>query len=79
MSTIMLWVVGAVLIITNLAMRAQIRQLEACLRALRDPKEQLLYLRQQAAYNDKMAALKALRKKHPELSLTEANQLWQQI
>lgn len=75
----MLWIVGAILLTTNLVMRAQIRQLEACLRALRDSKEQLLYLRQQAAHNDKMAALKALRKKYPELSLTEANQLWQQI
>jgi uncharacterized membrane protein (DUF2068 family) len=39
------------------------------------------YLRQQAklSQNNKMASIKALRKQYPELSLIEANNLWQQI
>jgi len=39
----------------------------------------LRFLRQQAVQKEKVPAIKALRKQYPELSLIEANNLWQQI
>ncbi|WP_372842901.1 hypothetical protein [Psychrobacter sp.] len=81
MSTIIIWVIGAGLLLINIALRTQILQLKAHLEALRNPKEQINYLRQQAtlSQNNKMASIKALRKQYPEISLIEANHLWQQI
>lgn len=78
MSDIVIYIVGALLLLTNIAMRLHIRQLEARLRALSNPQERLAYLRTLSVKNDKIAAIKALRKQYPELSLIEANQLWQQ-
>ncbi len=81
MSTIVIWVVGAGLLLINIILRTRILQLEAHLKALRDPQEQLAYMRKQAklTQNNKIAAIKALRKQYPELSLIEANKLWQQL
>ena len=81
MSTIIIWFMGEGLLLMNIALRTQILQLKAHLKALRNPKEQMDYLRQQAKLNqnNKMASIKALRKQYPELSLIEANNLWQQI
>lgn len=81
MSTIIIWVIGAGLLLINIALRTQILQLKAHLKALRNPKEKINYLRQQAtlSQNNKMASIKALRKQYPEISLIEANHLWQQI
>ena len=81
MSTIIIWVIGAGLLLMNIALRTEVLQLKAHLKALRNPKEQMDYLRQQAklSQNNKMASIKALRKQYPELSLIEANTLWQQI
>jgi hypothetical protein len=42
------------------------------------PQDQLDYLRELAKTKDKVAAIKALRKQYPELSLIQAVQLWQQ-
>ena len=56
----------------------RIRQLETRLRQLSSAEEQLAYLREQLAHQDKIAAIKALRAQYPELSLTEALQLWEQ-
>lgn len=78
MSDIVVYIVGALLLLTNIAMCLHIRQLEARLRGLSNPQEQLAYLRTLSVKNDKIAAIKALRKQYPELSLIEANQLWQQ-
>ena len=81
MSTIVIWVIGVGLLLMNIALRTQILQLKAHLKALRNPKEQIDYLRKQAklSQNNKVASIKALRKQYPELSLIEANNLWQQI
>lgn len=81
MLTIIIWVVGAALLLINIVLRTRILQLEAHLKALRDPQEQLTYLRKQAKLtdNNKVAAIKALRKKYPEISLIEANKLWQHV
>ena len=81
MSTIVIWVIGAGLLLMNIALRTQILQLKAHLKALRNPKEQMDYLRKQAklSQNNKVTSIKALRKQYPELSLIEANNLWQQI
>ena len=78
MLTIIIWAVGAGLLLINIMLRTRILRLEARLKELTNPKEHLLYLRQHAAQHNKAAAIKALRKKYPELSLLEANKLWQQ-
>lgn len=78
MSTITIWVVGAILLLINIMLRTRILQLEARLRELSSPQEQLAYLREHLPSDNKIAAIKALRKKYPELSLVEANKLWQQ-
>lgn len=79
MSTLIIWVMGAGLLLINIILRTRILRLEARLKELSNPQEQLAFLRQQAAQKDKILAIKALRKQYPELSLIEANQLWQQI
>ena len=79
MSALIIWVMGAILLLINIMLRTRILRLEARLKELSNPQEQLAFLRQQAAQKDKVLALKALRKQYPELSLIEANKLWQQI
>ncbi|WP_394124868.1 hypothetical protein [Psychrobacter nivimaris] len=79
MSALIIWVMGAILLLINIMLRTRILRLEARLKELGNPQEQLAFLRQQAAQKDKVPALKALRKQYPELSLIEANKLWQQI
>lgn len=79
MSALIIWAMGAVLLLINIMLRTRILRLEARLKELSNPKEQLAFLRQQAAKKDKVQALKALRKQYPELSLIEANKLWQQV
>jgi len=79
MSALIIWVMGAILLLINIMLRTRILRLESRLKELSNPKEQLAFLRQQAATKDKVQALKALRKQYPELSLIEANKLWQQV
>ncbi len=79
MSALIIWVMGAVLLLINIMLRTRILRLEARLKELSNPQEQLAFLRQQAKQKDKVPALKALRKQYPELSLIEANKLWQQV
>ncbi len=79
MSALIIWVMGAVLLLINIMLRTRILRLEARLKELSNPQEQLTFLRQQAAQKDKVPALKVLRKQYPELSLIEANKLWQQV
>ncbi|MGM8888950.1 MULTISPECIES: hypothetical protein [unclassified Psychrobacter] len=81
MSTLIIWVMGAGLLLINIILRTRILRLEASLKALRGSQEYLTYLHKQAqtTQNNKVAAIKALRKKYPELSLIEANKLWQQV
>ena len=79
MSVLIVWVMGAALLLINIMLRTRILRLEARLTELSNPKEQLAFLRQQAAQKEKVAAIKALRKQYPELSLIEANKMWQQI
>lgn len=81
MSTLVIWIMGAGLLLINIILRTRLLRLEASLKALRGPQEYLSYLHNQAktTQNNKVAAIKALRKKYPELSLIEANKLWQQI
>ena len=79
MSTLIIWMMGAGLLLINIVLRTRILRLEARLKELSNPQEQLAFLRQQAVQKDKVPAIKALRKQYPELSLIEANKLWQQI
>ena len=79
MSTLIIWVMGAGLLLVNIMLRTRILRLEARLKELSSPQEQLAFLRQQAVQKDKIPAIKALRKQYPELSLIEANNLWKQI
>ena len=79
MSTLIIWMMGAGLLLINIILRTRILRLEARLKELGNPQEQLAFLCQQAAQKDKVPAIKALRKQYPELSLIEANKLWQQI
>lgn len=79
MSTIIIWIMGAGLLLVNIILRTRILRLEARLKELSNPQEQLTFLRQQAAQKDKIPAIKALRKQYPEISLIEANQLWQNV
>lgn len=76
-----LFVVSSLLL--HVAQRARIRQLESQLQQHSNaqdsmPQDQLAYLRELAKTKDKVAAIKALRKQYPELSLVQAVQLWQQ-
>lgn len=77
MSTLIIWVVGAGLLLINIMLRTRILRLEAELKQLRSA-EYITYLRRQGAPNEKVTAMKALRKQYPELSLLDANKLWQQ-
>lgn len=79
MSALIIWIMGAGLLLINIILRTRILRLEARLKELSNPQEQLAFLRQQAANKEKVPAIKALRKQYPELSLIEANKLWQQI
>ncbi|MDN3397418.1 hypothetical protein QL919_01585 [Psychrobacter sp. APC 3426] len=79
MSALIIWIMGAGLLLINIILRTRILRLEARLKELSNPQEQLAFLRQQAANKEKIPAIKALRKQYPELSLIEANKLWQQI
>lgn len=81
MFALIIWIMGAALLLINIMLRTRILRLEASLKELRGSQEYLTYLHQQsqATQNNKVATIKALRKKYPELSLTEANKLWQQI
>lgn len=79
MSTIIIWIMGAGLLLVNIILRTRILRLEARLKELSNPQEQLTFLRQQAVQKDKVPAIKALRKQYPEISLIEANQLWQNV
>ena len=79
MSTLIIWIMGAGLLLINIILRTRILRLEARLKELSNPQEQLTFLRQQAAQKDKIPAIKALRKQYPEISLIEANRLWQNV
>ena len=79
MSTLIIWVMGAALLLINIMQRTRILRLEARLNELSRPEDYLRFLRQQAVQKEKVPAIKALRKQYPELSLIEANKLWQQI
>ena len=79
MSTLIIWVMGAALLLRNIMLRTRILRLEARLKELSRPEDYLRFLRQQAVQKEKVPAIKALRKQYPELSLIEANNLWQQI
>ncbi|PNK61110.1 hypothetical protein [Psychrobacter sp. FDAARGOS_221] len=59
-------------------LEARIKQLSARSSGDGSEDERLLYLRNHLAELDKVKAIKALRKRYPELSLIEANELWQQ-
>ena len=79
MSVLIIWVMGAALLLINIMLRTRILRLEGRLKELSNPKEQLAFLRQQAAQKEKVAAIKALRKQYPEISLVEANKMFQQV
>lgn len=79
MSVIIIWAMGAALLLINIMLRTRILRLEARLKELSNPQEQLAFLRQQASKKDKTPAIKALRKQYPEMSLIEANKMWQQV
>ena len=79
MLTIIVWAVGAALLLLNIFLRTRILRLEAELKKLRSPQEYMTYLRQQNVQDNKVAAIKALRKQYPELSLIEANSLYENL
>lgn len=79
MSALIIWVMGAALLLINIMLRTRILRLEARLKELSNPKEQVAFLRAQASKKEKAAAIKALRKQYPEISLIDANRLWKQI
>ncbi|WP_201601558.1 hypothetical protein [Psychrobacter submarinus] len=79
MLTIIVWAVGAALLLINIFLRTRILRLEAELKKLRSPQEYMTYLRQQNVQDNKVAAIKALRKQYPELSLIEANSLYENL
>ncbi|MEC9443850.1 MAG: hypothetical protein VX408_02140 [Pseudomonadota bacterium] len=45
MSTLIIWVMGAGLLLVNIMLRTRILRLEACLKELSSPQEQLAFLR----------------------------------
>ena len=79
MLTIIVWALGAVLLLINIFLRTRILRLEGELKKLRSPQEYMTYLRQQNVQDNKVAAIKALRKQYPELSLIEANSLYENL
>lgn len=78
MLTLVIWVVGAGLLLINIMLRTRILRLEARLKEQTGTPAYLDYLRQHASKGD-VAAIKALRKKYPELSLVEGKKLWDQL
>ena len=79
MLTIIVWAVGAALLLINIFLRTRILRLEAELKKLRSPQEYMTHLRQQNVQDNKVAAIKTLRKQYPELSLIEANSLYENL
>ena len=79
MSTLIIWMMGAGLLLINIVLRTRILRLEARLKEFSRPEDYLAFLREQTKQKEKVPAIKALRKQYPELSLIEANKLWQQI
>ena len=79
MSTLIIWMMGAGLLLINIILRTRILRLEARLKEFSRPEDYLAFLREQTKQREKVPAIKALRKQYPELSLIEANKLWQQI
>ncbi len=79
MSTLIIWMMGAGLLLINIVLRTRILRLEARLKEFSRPEDYLTFLREQTKQKEKVTAIKALRKQYPELSLIEANKLWQQI
>lgn len=79
MLTIIVWAIGAALLLINIFLRTRILRLEGELKKLRSPQEYMTYLRQQNVQDNKVAAIKALRKQYPELSLIEANSLYENL
>ncbi|HAM61557.1 hypothetical protein [Psychrobacter sp. Ps3] len=79
MLTIIVWAVGAALLLINIFLRTRILRLEGELKKLRSPQEYMTYLRQQNVQDNKVAAIKTLRKQYPELSLIEANSLYENL
>ena len=79
MLTIIVWAVGAALLLINIFLRTRILRLEGELKKLRSPQEYITYLRQQNVQDNKVAAIKTLRKQYPELSLIEANSLYENL
>ncbi|WP_288996278.1 hypothetical protein [uncultured Psychrobacter sp.] len=79
MLTIIVWAVGAALLLINIFLRTRILRLEGELKKLRSPQEYMTYLRQQNVQDNKVAAIKALRKQYPLLSLIEANSLYEKL
>ena len=78
MLTLVIWVVGAGLLLVNIMLRTRILRLEARLKEQTGTPAYLGYLRQHASKGD-VVAIKALRKKYPELSLVEGKKLWDQL
>lgn len=79
MLTLIIWMMGAGLLLINIVLRTRILRLEARLKEFSRPEDYLAFLREQTKQREKVPAIKALRKQYPELSLIEANKLWQQI
>ena len=74
-------IIGLVIIIYT--QNQKIKQLESRINTLlktaqNGEDERLVYLRENLAHLDKIKAIKVLRERYPELSLIEANELWQQ-
>lgn len=79
MLIIIIWAAGAALLLINIILRTRILRLENELKKLRAPQEYLTYLRKQNVQGNKVAAIKALRKQYPEISLVEANRMYQNL
>ena len=79
MSTLIIWMMGAGLLLINIILRTRILRLEARLKEFSHPEDYLAFLREQTKQKEKVPAIKALRKQYPELSLIEANKMWQQV
>lgn len=79
MLIIIIWAAGAALLLINIMLRTRILRLEGELKKLRTPQEYIAYLRKQNIAGNKVAAIKALRKQYPEISLVEANRLYQNL
>ncbi len=57
-------------------LKARIEQLIKAQNPDASQDERLAYLREELAHLEQVQAVKALRKRYPELSLLEANELW---